>query len=268
VTTYAVAITELGAPPETCAAALATLLGKEPYDIRLELAAGMPAMILTTPDLARATDIATRVRGLGHGVLAFDTAKVVSSDEMVSMKRFRLEPEGLGIEDRPVERFAYDNAFALVRAVHRFDAQTREEVQTKQLSGARALATGGLMLTKNVKKDVVNATSEKCNVLYIFRRDGGTPWILREQGTNYTALGASRTHSQLQNFAAAVQILRQRMASAPYDDRLLTMRRIKQGEAIARPGVSIESSTVPWTDLLAHVVAYTVAQRGVGPYRT
>ena len=267
-TTYAVAITELATPADTSAPALATLLGKEPYDVRLELAAGMPAMILTTPDLVRATDVATRIRALGHAVLAFDTAKVVSSDDMVSMKRFRLDPEGLEIEDRPVERLAYDEAFALVRAVHRFEGQSREEVQSKQLSGARALATGGLMLTKNVKKEIVNVASEKCNVLYIYRRDGGTPWILRETGTNYAALGTSRSHSQLHNFAATVQLLRQRMPSAPYDDRLLTMRRIKQGEAITRPGVSIESSSVPWTDLLAHVVAYTVAQRGTLPHRT
>jgi hypothetical protein len=265
---YAVAITELAGGPEAAAAAIAPILGKTPYEMRLELVAGMPALVLTTPEVPRATEIAVKLRALGHGVLAFDTTKVVSSDDMIGMKRFRLDPDGIGIEDRPGEKLPYDEVWALIRAVHRFDSETREQVKGKQFSPMRALATGGLMVTKASTSEVRSVANEKSGVLYLFRRTGKTPWILRETGTNYAALGAACAPSQVQNFGTTVRLLRERMPQVAFDDRLVTMKRIRQGEAISRPGVSIESSTVPWTDLLAHVVAYSVSQRAAGPYRT
>ena len=124
------------------------------------------------------------------------------------------------------------------------------------------------MMTKKVKGEARSLESARCGVLYLFRRTGKTPWILRETGTSYAGLGAEIGHSQVQNFGTTVRLLRERMPQTPFDERLVTMKRIRQGEAISRPGISVESSTVPWTDLLAHVVAYSVSQRGVVPYRT
>jgi hypothetical protein len=265
---YAVAITELAGSPDAAAEALAPILGKTAYEMRLELAAGMPALVLTTPEMPRASEIAVKLRALGHGVLAFDTAKVVSSDDMISMKRFRLDPDGVGLEDQPGKKLPYDEVWALIRAVHRFDSETREPVKGKQFSPMRALATGGLVATKSVKGEVRSVANEKFGVLYLFRRTGETPWILRETGTNYAALGAARAPSQVQNFGATVRRLRERMPQVAFDDRLVAMKRIRQGEAISRPGISTESSTVPWMDLLAHVVAYSVSQRAAVPYRT
>jgi hypothetical protein len=265
---YAVAITELAGTVDAAAATLAPLLGKTVYDARLELAAGMPALVLTTTDSPRAVELATQLRALGHGVLAFDTAKVVSSDDMIGMKRFRLEPGGIAIGDRPGEMLAYDEVWALIRAVHRFDSETRETTQTSQLSAMRAIATGGLVMTKKVKGEARTLETTRCGVVYLFRRTGKTPWILRETGTSYASLGADIGPSQVQNFVTTVRLLRERMPHVPFDERLVGMKRIRQGEAIARPGVSVESSNVPWTDLLAHVVAYSVSQRGVVPYRT
>ena len=184
------------------------------------------------------------------------------------MKRFRLDPGGVGIEERPEEQLPYDEVWALVRAVHRFDSESLEEVKTSKISAGRALATGGLMLTKSVTQAVRSVSHERCGVLYLFRRTGETPWILRETGTNYAALGTARGHSQVQNFGTTVRLLRERMPTAPYDERLVQMKRVKQGDALARPGAAAKSSTVEWTDLLAHVVAYSLSRRSVDPYRT
>ncbi len=259
---FAVAITELAGTVDDAASALAPVLGKAPYDMRLELAAGVPALVLTTPEKARAAEIAARLRAFGHRVLAFDTAKVVSSDDMTAMKRFRLDAAGIGLDDQPDKTLPFADVLALIRAVHRFDSDTREPVKGKQFSAMRAIATGGLMLTKSKTGEVRTQANEKTGVLYLFRRNGEAPWILRETGTSYAALGADRGHSQVQNFGTTVRLLRERMPHVPFDERLVTMKRIRQGEAIARPGISVESSTVPWTDLLAHVVAYAVAATG------
>ncbi len=265
---YAVAILELAGGVDAQVAQVAQVLARAPYDVRLELAAGMPALVLTTPEMPRASGVAAALRAQGHAVLAFDTRKVVSSDDMTSMKRFRLAEDGLGVDDKPAEKLPYDEVLAIVRATHRTDSVSLEEVKSSKISAGRALATGGMMLTKSVTTSVRTVAHERCGVVYLFRRSGAAPWILRETGTNYAGLGAALGHSQAQNFTTTVQLLRERMPMAPYDDRLLQMKRIKQGEAFARPGATAQSSTVPWIDLLAHVVAFAVSQRGVGPYRT
>ena len=265
---YVVAITELAGTPDDAAAALAPVLGKSPYDTRLELAPGVPAVVLTTPEKVRAADVAVRVRALKHTVVAFDANAVVASEDMIGLKRFRFEPDALTTEDRPNERLLYDDVFAMLRAVHRFESRTHEEITKKEFSGARALMSGGILATKTVTETNHTVFKEKMNVLYVFRTSGATPWILRENGTNYAGLGAARSPVQTTNFATAVRLFRERMPQAAFDDRLTTLRRIRTGEAISRPGISTESSSVPWTDLLAHVVAYSVSQRGAGPYRT
>jgi hypothetical protein len=265
---YVVAITQLAGTADDAAAALAPILGKTPYETRLELAPGMPAVVMTTPEKARAADVAVKIRALAHTVVAFDANAVVSSDEMIGLKRFQLGPDAITIDDRPNERLPYGDVFALLRAVHRFESRTHEEITKKEFSGARALMSGGILATKTVTSTNHTVMKEKMNVLYLFRASGGTPWILRENGTNYAGLGAARSPVQTTNFGTAVRVLRERMPQAAFGDRLLTLRRIRTGEAISRPGISTESSSVPWTDLLAHVVASSVSQGWAGPYRT
>src|SRR5262249_58145917 len=67
---YVVAITELATSVEAEAAALAPEIGSTPYETRLELAGGMPAVVLTTPDRARAQHLPETIPGPPHPLLA------------------------------------------------------------------------------------------------------------------------------------------------------------------------------------------------------
>jgi len=80
-------------------------------------------------------------------------------------------------------------------------------------------------------------------VLYLFRKSGATPWILREQGTHYEALGARLAPTAAPNFVTTVAELRARAPQACYDERLVARRTASPTEL----------------DLLAHLVAWSLA---------
>jgi hypothetical protein len=249
------------------AAALAPEMGTTPYEARLELAGGMPAIVLTTPDRTRASRLAEAIRARRHGVVAIDMSAVVASEDMIGMRRFRLGDAAIVADDRG-EELPYDDVFAMIRAQHRHGTEQREQVKKRSVSGARAIMTGGLVITKTVKTEVVRPIEEREQVLYLYRRSGGTPWILHETRTSYAGLGARIAPSQLENFNRTVRELLDRVPLADYDDRLLSMRRVRS--AISSPlGIgNVESSSAAWIDLLAHVLALAIFRKKSDPYRT
>jgi hypothetical protein len=237
-----VAITGLATAADAAAAALARALGTLPYDERRKLAAGLPAVVLTSADPARADALAATLRALGHRVIACASESVVSSSEMVSLKRFALDEDALVATDRG-ERLPWGDVAVLVRAVERRRVETTTLVKEKKTDLVRAVVTGGLVRSKTTTRAETARSDESEPVLYLFRGSGATPWILREQGTHYEALGARLSPTAAPNFLATVAELRARAPQARWDERLVA-RRVPSPEEL---------------DLLAHLVAWSVA---------
>jgi hypothetical protein len=72
---------------ETEATALAGQLGITPYEARMKLTAGLPAIVLSTTDPAAAGALVTGLRQRGHRAQACATADVVAASAMVSLRR-------------------------------------------------------------------------------------------------------------------------------------------------------------------------------------
>ena len=126
---------------------------------------------------------------------------------------------------------------SLVRARHRHQLGTTKLVEQKKFDAARAVLTGGLIMRKTEKREVVSTTEEVEQVLYLFRASGKTPWILREHATNYAVLGAALAPTATRNFAIVVEQLRERARHAAFDDSL-----------VRRPAIDD-------VDLYAHLIA-------------
>jgi hypothetical protein len=259
---FVVAILELRGRLEDEAAALATDLGTTAYDARMLLASGTPAVVRTTDDKAQALDLLARLRGRGHGAAACDATAVVASGSMVAMRRFRLGPTAITLDDRPGEQLAYDDLLALLAAVHRTRAHTETHTSEKKLSIARAVITSGLSMTKTVKKESHAAVEERENVLYLFRRSGAPPWILREGGVgDWSGHGQPLAASRLENFRLTVGALRARAPGATYDERLVT-RKVQERASLAvgAGSKSVTTSSDATVDLLAHLLALWIAR--------
>jgi len=261
-----VALTELGTTAEVEAAELASNLGITPYEARQRLAAGMPCVVLVTGDRARATSLLGILRGRHHGAVACEARAVVASSAMVPVRRFHFDAEALVVEarndgaaDDAAERVPYRDVIALVRATHRHSFETHEETKEKKFRPAAALATGGVVLTKTVTRDVVRTGEDREQVLYIYRR-GHFPCLLREGGAQYAGLGSDVQPTRAQNFLTTVRLLREHAARAPYDDRLISAKRAPEPPNLPGAPRSFDPET-GGTDLLAHLIAMWLSSR-------
>jgi hypothetical protein len=258
---FVVAVAELHGGVEAEATALAGDLGCSPYDARLLLAPGTPAVVKTTPDRAQAAALLERLRARGHGAVAFDAAAVVGSSAMVSMRRFHLEGDALTVEGPPALRLPYGDVLALVAAVHRSRTASETRSKERQLSVGRALMTSGLALTKTVTRQARAASEDREHVLYVFRRSGEAPWLLRELGTSWAGLGDPMAATALDNLRMTVDALRARATSAVFDDRLLSRRAAERATlSTGAATTSIKTSSDAGVDVLAHVVALWTAR--------
>jgi hypothetical protein len=262
---FIVAVTDLHGPVEDEVAALAADMGATAYDARLLLAAGMPAIVKTTPDRALALALLTRLRARGHGAVACDGSAVVSCEDMVAMRRPRLEADAVTLDDLPAERLPYADVLALLPAAHQRRVDTATQTRQTKLSMGRALMTGGVAFTKTVKTNTRNATEERDVVLYVFRRSGEPPWLLRERGTGWAGLGLPLAPSESENYRLAVAALRERAPGATFDDRLMTRKASERSSLSGGGGnTTVKTSSQAGVDLLAHLLALHIAR---GAYR-
>ena len=253
---HIVAITALSGPIEKEAAALAFDLESAAYDERLNLNAGFPAVVLATPDEERAEALLLQLRKRGQAAIGCDGGTVVPGDKMISLRRFGLNERAVLATDRPGFELPFAEIAVMVRATLVQTRETHAVVKEKKFDVGRAIATGGLMMSKTTVREVTSVKSETDDVLYLFRRDREPPWILRASLTHYPALGADLGPVARTNFLTLVALLRKRAPRAAYDERLLAMRFVpERARRAAAATPSLASSPDGGNDLLAHLIA-------------
>ena len=261
-----VALTDLATSADTEAPLLAHDLGVTAFEARQKLAAGLPCVVLFAPERGRTLALLDSLRRRGHGALAFDSAAVVASSAMVAVRRFHLDGDALVLDaaaDGPQgaateTRVSFADMIAMVRATHRHSFETHEESKEKRFRPAAAIATGGLVLTKTVKRDIIRTAEERVQVLYIFRR-GEIPRLLRETTAQYGGLGVAVRPTRLENFATTLRLLRERAPGVPFDERLLSVKKFPAPPS--EPGAPrVFDPETGGVDLLAHVLAMSLSR--------
>lgn len=248
---FFVFVANLARPAIVEADALAPVLGLTSYEARLALTAGPPSIVLTTADRNRANDVVGVLRSRGHGAHVFDEENFVASEGMTRADDFVLDAEGMR-RTANGDLLPYGDVFAILRAVHdstsEHERHARPSITDRQLINSHALR-------------VVSKSEEREHVAYFFRRSGEKPWLLRERHASYVGLGPERTPIAFANFTLTVSRMRSASAMAVYDDRL-ARRRVAE-----RAGAEGGRSSREGVDLLAHLLAMTIASQGGSPYR-
>jgi hypothetical protein len=244
-------VANLARPAFAEADAIAPTLGLTPYETRLALSAGPPSVLLTTSDRNRAADVVGMLRSRGHGAHVFDDENLVASESMTRADDFVLDAEGMR-RTLNGELLPYGDVYAILRAVHdstsALERHVRPSISDRQLINTHALR----VVTKNEERE---------HVAYFFRRSGEKPWLLRERHASYVGLGDERTPIAFANFTRTLTRMRAASAMAVYDDRL-ARRRVAE-----RAGAEGQRSSREGMDLLAHLLAMTIASQGGSPYR-
>jgi hypothetical protein len=248
------------------AAELGADLGATPYEARMLVAPGYPAIVATRADAARASALVAKLRARGYDAVAVDSAEIVPSETMIAMDRFAFEPGAVVVAR---ERLELADVLCMLRATHRTRSATETTTTERRFSAGRSLLTGGLSNTTTVTKHAMQSAESREQVLYVFRRSGETPWILREQGCHYEGLGEALSRTQVENFATTIRLLRERAPTVTYDERLVGRARVAERSAVRGTAAhsTVTSSSSAGTDALAHFVALAVAGGGSGAYR-
>ena len=264
---FVVAIAELapsGELEEEEISALARELGVGAYDVRLRLAAGLPAVVFTSAEEGAAHAVLEAIRRRGHGALACDLRDVVAGPSMVPVRHFALDGESIRADRASPEVLRYANVLALVHVANR---------ELHYVIGHERVFVGPREGV--VRRETLTAEHDAPHSLYIFPADAGTPWLLREREAHYGALGAAAGPVQHLNFLRTIGVLRARAPQACFDDRLAGHQRSPEHitRSFGRPG----GGEGPWADhgadLAAHLLARWFATKtlssGVGgPYRS
>jgi len=241
---FTVFVANLARPAIEEAEVLAPTIGMTPYDARLALAPGVPSVLLRTLDRDRAADVLGVLRSRGHGAHVFDDENFVSSEDMTKADEFQLDADGMR-RTSTGELLPYGDVYAILRAVH----DTRETTE-------RAKSP-----TSSDRARLMSTTADRENIAYFFRRSGDKPWILRERHASYVGLGLDRTPIAFANFTRTLARFREASPMAVYDDRLARRRVTERMDAEG------DRTTHAAMDLLAHLLAMTIASQGGSPYR-
>ena len=241
-------------------ARLAKATGVTPYEARLALAGGFPSIVTTTGDEAKANALAGALRAAGDDAIACDGNDVASSESMVPFDRFTLDERGVVAGGQSL---LYADVLCLLRAIHRSRAATETRTSERKFDVGKSLMTGGLSNSKVVTKTSSETSESREPVLYVFRRSGATPWLLRESRTHYEGLGPARGLTATANFAATIRILRERAPHATYDERLVHAHRALERSSMQGTSsrATVTSSFASGIDALAHLVALSLARR-------
>jgi len=264
---FVVGIAQLSGDLDQEAQALAADLHSTAYEVRQLLLPGFPAIVLVTPEKSRALELLANLRGRGHDALAFDSDAVVPSSDMRLLRRFHLDDVSVVAEGPDEARLPYGDLWLILRATHEVRKEQSTEKSERKFSAGRAMLTGGLVLTKKETTSTVARSSERHEVLYLFRRSGG-PWLLPDSGPHYDWLGARKAATERANFLTVIDLLRERAPHVVYDDRLVG-RKIPERMYQTAVGGSqserkVERSSASGVDIIAHLLAMWLAKNARG----
>ena len=258
---HAVALCELASASEAEAAELAPLLGVGSYDVRVWMGGVFPRIVLLTAEHGAAVEASRRLRGRGHGVVMFDAADVVAGTNMVQVHRFVADDAALWANDGEGDFLPWESIGAIVVVVRRIEIvrTTRGKELVRTAPARPAVMTNVLQRSREHMIE---------HVAYLFPREGGVPWLVREQQTQYLSLGPRMKRTCYENFRETVAVIRERAIGAIYDERFAreprTAAQIVQvhGHESATPAAADIQ-----VDMLVHALGEWLLRGQGGPYR-
>ena len=242
---HLLAITLWANPPDQELSFLAPILGVTAYDLRLKIMAAPPVILANMLSADSAKELLQRVRSRGHEALVCDQNQIKASEEMFQPRDFSFAPGILTLVANPSSPgviLACDQIAAMVKATQAVDVISDEQRKGKKFSATRTIATGGLVRSKKVKKQVHSELAERESVLYLYSRSEPEWVFLQESRLHYMGLGEYKGSTLAENFACFIRLLREQAPAALYDDSLWV--RTRQTQFTSSSGASKNSTAI------------------------
>ncbi|MFV8753145.1 hypothetical protein ACNOYE_21560 [Nannocystaceae bacterium ST9] len=265
---FIVAVTRWGPGLDEQLPALAEQLGLFPYDLRMRLAGPLPVIVARVAEREAASALMAKLREWGHGSVGCEASKVIAGDAMLQVREFRFEDERLIVEGQGQVHgeVAAAEVLMLVHAMAVSEQHHTQETSKQQFSAARAVLSGGLVMSRTTTTVSHANDSDSEERIYLFRRSFADPLLFRQHQLRYAGLGAAMSRSSHDNFAELTRRLRAFAPEARYDDRLRTSRRKLDFEAASHDQAgktktsTLTSSNASGLDLAAHLLLVGLAR--------
>jgi hypothetical protein len=202
--------------------ALAAPLGITPYEVRLRLVGGGPAVVACFADQQQAGAMAVKLNQGGVATLIVDTETTRSRAGHFIVRRFELKERYLQIEagDGQSAQINYGDIDLLLPGTRILGQTELKTVTERKFSLGKTLLSGGIPMTKTVKHQEEVNSEERENVLYLYARER-PPVVFSQSGMSYEGFGAAMKLSRELNFAYLKSELRRLCPGVVHDDRLL-----------------------------------------------
>ena len=222
---HIVAIHQLQGNPEEQARKLADALGNTPYEARarVSIPGGGPAIVANFATPERATACVELLNAAGFKALVVDSDRIESDRNRMLVRQLQFATNSLQLVTR--DNTTHDIPLHEVKLLLRgtgITSSVQVETETKKkFALGRAVASGGLVMSKKVKTTSRNISEERQPFCHVYV-PGQPPVVLRQSEIDYSALGEQRQPSREANFNWICAELRRRCAAADWDDRLQT----------------------------------------------
>jgi hypothetical protein len=225
---------------DALAVRLAAVLGRTLLEARSRVSApeGGPAVLATFAEARAAAAYADELRSRGFEVLVLPPEGLETESARFLVRSFSLGPESLTAQSRQGSiEIPWPDVRLLLRGATREVRTRTQTVQRRELSIGRAIATGGLLVSKPVKVTRQETEIVHEGFLHLYPQ-AGPPLVFRQSVLNYAGLGAELRHSVGANFQRLVTVLRAACPEGVFDERLAT----PPGQArLLGPSLSLES---------------------------
>jgi hypothetical protein len=198
----------------------AALCGLAMQEVRSRCAGVLPRVLVRQAPETEARRLAAGLEALGFRTFAAEARQIPSDAQRIVARQLEWTDAGFTVTDgRGTRHDCPSVTLALLQPGFRTSTQS-EVVKTteRKFSLGRALATGGLSISKKVEK-VTEQVSTSRESYILVSRTGGLPGIMfYESRLNYQCLGAELKPFRHLNFKTVLERLRA-LGPVPVDDR-------------------------------------------------
>ncbi|MCB9540713.1 MAG: hypothetical protein H6704_31215 [Myxococcales bacterium] len=229
---HVVALRSLPSPEPDRVKALADILGLTAYEARSRLMApaGGPTVLGQQAEAEAAAAMAQALRAAGFEPLVLDAARVETDARRFVVRRFRLTDAAIEATNRAGEQQAvpYGTVRLALQATGISVETTTETTKSRTFSAGRALATGGLMMSRTQKTTTTRTSEDWSGCLFVY--GAGPTLAFREPELAYDAADGPVLPTRHANFARLASTVKARCPGAVWDDRLV--RRASQTQIL------------------------------------
>jgi hypothetical protein len=198
----------------------AALCGLTRMEVGARCAGVLPKVLVRQASEDQAQRLVAGLRALGFQAFAADPRRIPSDAQRIVARELAWTDSGCTVLDpRGARHDCPYGTIALYQTGFR-TSTLAETVKTteRQFSMGRALATGGLSMSKKVVKVTEQVTSTRESFILLVRTEGLPAIILYESRFRFQCLGGDLKPTRQLNLQALLERLRA-LAPAPLDDR-------------------------------------------------